>query len=144
MADDDFERAVAGRKGWHLTRRVATFDPGSGWTGRVTEVMSPAKWSERFHAAVVSPTGVARHTMNSALADQAVTWVERVTKPCQGSALTHILEPVFEQEGLRLVAALREKVGPAPDWTVRETRHGLALLYRRDQDVDPRWARSAR
>jgi hypothetical protein len=75
---DDLETVVADRPGWRLNGRVATFDAGNGWTGRVTEIASPAKWSQRFHGAVIGPNGIARHTTYSALADQAVAWVERV------------------------------------------------------------------
>jgi hypothetical protein len=45
---------------------------------------------------------------------------------------------MFEAEGIRLVAALREQFGPAPDWTTRNNKSfGLVLLYRRDRGVDP-------
>jgi hypothetical protein len=45
---------------------------------------------------------------------------------------------MFEAEGVRLVAALGERFGPAPDWTTRDNKtYGLVLLYRRDRGVDP-------
>jgi hypothetical protein len=79
LVADDLEQAVSGRPGWTLSGRVATFDAGNGWTGRVTEVVSPAKWTERFHAAAIDPGGLARHTTFLPLPRQAVEWVQRVT-----------------------------------------------------------------
>jgi hypothetical protein len=59
----DLADAIAARDGWTVNGRTARYGPaGNGWSGRVSEVPTATSSAERYHAAWIIPSGIARCT----------------------------------------------------------------------------------
>jgi hypothetical protein len=74
----DLAEHVDGRPGWSLTGPSATFRPApGGWFATVRPATIPGRSYERWHVAIVSPTGVARSTTWATTVEEAVRIAER-------------------------------------------------------------------
>jgi hypothetical protein len=72
VADDDLA-VLVDRLGWVVDDDLrAVYRPAAGgWFARVSRVKLPNRASERFHVALVSPSGVAQHTQFAVMVGEA-------------------------------------------------------------------------
>jgi hypothetical protein len=67
---------LADRPDWTVEGRVATYAPGSGWLARVRPATQPGKTYQRWHVALVDPTGHAVWTTFCTTASEAMRVAE--------------------------------------------------------------------
>ena len=69
--------ALAERPHWTVTAGVATYEPEPGaWFARIRAVRVPGRAGDRWHIAIVEPTGMARYTTNASTIREAVRVAE--------------------------------------------------------------------
>jgi hypothetical protein len=77
---DDLAQFIAGRPAWAMKGKAAVLSADNGWTGRVREQNQYVRVGERYHAVVLDPRGVARHTRPCHTIKEGVEWAERVVR----------------------------------------------------------------
>jgi hypothetical protein len=68
---------LAERRGWKVVDSTATVRLGpAGWRAVVRANAQPARTVDRFHIAIVDPSGMAQHTHQAGTVDEAVRVAE--------------------------------------------------------------------
>jgi hypothetical protein len=72
MADDDLA-VLAERPGWTVydNKRALYAPVEGGWHARVSRLFIPARGTDRFHVALITPAGVALYTQMAVMVGEA-------------------------------------------------------------------------
>jgi hypothetical protein len=69
--------ALAERPDWTVTAGVATYEPEPGaWLARIRAVRVPGRAGDRWHIAIVDPTGMARYATTASTVPEATRVAE--------------------------------------------------------------------